>query len=381
MYLKTTFKTNNVFKYKQTTIDDFLLDTIFNNKPIEIEKDESDVKQFSTFQVNYLPKYNTNIMNKAHLLNSKIKEFIRTHRIDEMYREFKIPKRKGGFRKLVDPEPELKELQRETLDFLQDTLNIIPHNAAHAFIKNRDCYTNAMTHKDNKCFITLDIENFFPSINQWILRKALLLLAETAAINYWIPEFNDNIIRLALYKGELPQGSPLSPFLSNIVMLKFDYELTLKMYKGEIPKFTYTRYADDMCLSAKAFPHIKTVLSQIEQLLYECFDGMINLKKSKTKILKNTNRCYITGVKINKDKQLTYGHENKKKLKLDLYNLFKGKINNTLTSEEVMETLGRYAYMSRIEPNYARYLQLKLLKDFSSNAQTIFKHFKEYLVV
>jgi len=378
MFFKTTYKPDNFLR--QTSIDDFLLDSIFNSMPLK--KNETHVtRQFTTFIVKYPTNLPKNKVDKARNINFLIETFLNNFTPDEMYREFKIPKRKGGFRELVDPQPELKQIQRTLLDFLQIDLQILPHNAAHAFTPNRDCYTNAMTHIKNKCFITLDIQDFFPSIDKQILTTALLQNAEIASLNLKIHNFIINIVKLALYKGSLPQGSPLSPFFSNLVMLIFDYRIQEAMQSGILPKFTYTRYADDMCFSASAFPHIQSTLETIEKILNDCFQGRIKFKKSKTKILKNTNRCYITGIKLNKDYQATYGHENKKKLKLDLYNLFQAKINNTLTTEETMETLGRFAYMSRIEPDYARYLQIKLLKDFNSAEPTIFKHFREYLHV
>ena len=378
MFFKTTYKPEQFFR--QTSIDDLLLNNIFNNKPLK-RSEVSTTRQFTTFIVKYPTNLSESKIQKARNINLVIETFLNNFSPDELYREFKIPKRKGGFRELVDPQPELKQLQRTLLEFLQVDLQILPHNAAHAFTPNRDCYTNATTHRKNKCFITLDIQDFFPSIDKQILTTALSQNAEIASLNLKIHNFIINIVKLALYKGSLPQGSPLSPFFSNLVMLVFDYKIQEAMQSGVLPRFTYTRYADDMCFSASAFPHIQSTLETIEKILDDCFQGRIKFKKSKTKILKNTNRCYITGIKLNKDYQATYGHENKKKLKLDLYNLFQAKINNTLTTEETMETLGRFAYMSRIEPDYARYLQLKLLKDFNSTERTIFKHFREYLHV
>lgn len=351
-------------------------------------------KEFIEYKEEKGKFYITRLVNKDKVLFNLGKEIIdkgklicynirtireQTEKKEDLYREFRIPKRKGGYRYLIEPREDLKLLQKEMLNYLQEDLNIQVHHCAHAFIKNKDAYTNAKQHKDNKCFITLDLKDFFPSITEEILEKELRRNAKLYDLDKKTKDFIKELVWLSTYKGALPQGSPLSPFLSNIVMHIFDYTLSYRMFHKKIDRYTYTRYADDMCFSAKAFGHVKTFLNQIEELLNELYNGSIKINKEKTKLLKNTNRCYITGIKINKDNNTTYGHENKKKLKLELFNLFQGLSAGTLTKEEAQEVLGRYSYMARIEPNYAKYLERKLLKDFKSKECTIHKHFKEIL--
>ena len=56
----------------------------------------------------------------------------------------------------------------------------------------------------------------------------------------------DAIINIATYNGALPQGSPLSPLLCNMVLLPFDWAMyySTKHFDG-----VYTRYADDILIS------------------------------------------------------------------------------------------------------------------------------------
>lgn len=313
-------------------------------------------------------------------INKLIKQFFtafpdfKTNK-QKYYREFSIPKRKGGRRYLIEPNAELKTVQQVVLTTLQEQLHIYPHNSAYAFTKNRDAYLNAIQHVNNKCIVTIDLKDFFPSIKTDILQEQLRKNAILFNIEKEIPDFINNIVELATYKDALPQGSPLSPFLSNIVMTEFDYKLTKLMSEHEIDKYKYTRYADDMAFSSKAFGNCKKFVNDIDNLLKTCYHNSIQINKEKTKFIKNTNRCYITGVKLNKDYNATYGHENKKVLKLQLFNLFIAQMNNTLQIEEAREVLGRFAYMKRIEPDYANYLERKLLQKFGSPCKTLAKHF------
>ena len=96
---------------------------------------------------------------------------------NEYYREFKIPKRKGGFRYLIEPVEHLKTCQQRILGYLTDYLKIIPHNASHAFTKQRDAFTNAEVHKESDYIIKFDFADFFPSITKDILKKQLLNLS------------------------------------------------------------------------------------------------------------------------------------------------------------------------------------------------------------
>ena len=118
------------------------------------------------------------------------------------------------------------------------------------------------------------------------------------------------------------------------------------------------------------------LVSTVERIIIEQYNDQIRINYSKVKMQKNTRRLYIVGVKLNKDNELTFGHEKKKKLKLDLYNLFKAYEQNTACKEEAQELLGLFTYMKQIEPDYANWLERKYLKQFHSTAKSIYKHFK-----
>jgi hypothetical protein len=181
------------------------------------------------------------------------------------------------------------------------------------------------------------------------------------------------IIYVAIHpaKNCLPQGPPLSPYLSNLVMLDFDYKI-----KHKFPYLIYTRYADDIIFSSSQPFYSQHFLETVNEILKDATMNKMQINREKTKILKNTSRLYLVGIKLNKDNQLTYGHEKKKELKLALYNLFKGYEQGTVSQEEAWELLGKFSYMKQIEPNYADYLERKLLREFNSQKETIFKHFK-----
>ena len=97
--------------------------------------------------------------------------------------------------------------------------------------------------------------------------------------------------RLCTYKDALPQGSPTSPYLSNLVCFKLDIRLSMLAQKYCAK---YTRYADDMTFSGLKSIH-KLIPIVIEILSDEGFE--INSKK--TRFTDKTQRQEITGLNIN----------------------------------------------------------------------------------
>lgn len=293
--------------------------------------------------------------------------------IDKQYTHIKIPKRKGGYREIVDPSPELKELQRYISNFLQNTLLLHTHNAAHAYIKKRDILTNANVHKSSKMFLTLDIHNFFGSISKETLKNELLKLNNIAYFENQKP-FLDKLLEPCVLNNVLPQGSPTSPLLSNLIMIEFDEKISNMALSNRLK---YTRYADDLFISGEEINKPEWVKRYVQNQLHNISKDL-NLNDEKTKILR-PGKCYLAGIKINKENKLTFGHEQKTNLKHNIYNLFIKDINNECSKEEVQEILGLFSYAHRIEPAYFNYIETKYLKQFKSKSKTLTEHFKKYL--
>lgn len=367
-------------KTKSNKKIDYLSLVIFNKQLTEHIEDNS---RIITAKTNSIPKtvneYIKNHKETIDFLTNSMLDFLNNNNKEEHYREFKIPKRKGGYRHLIEPSEELKTLQQSVLSFLNLRLQIIPHNAAHAFTKQRDAYTNAEVHKNSDYVIKFDFKDFFPSITTELLKSKLLTISHFQAINNINNTFIDALCEIATYKGALPQGSPLSPFLSNLVMVEFDYEIYNKMEKGELPHYRYSRYADDLTFSASFPGKLKELESKIKMILATKYHNHITIKEEKTKILHITDKCYITGIKLNKDHELTYGHEKKAQLKHDICNMLIKFQNNELTKEEAQSILGTVSYMKRIEPEYTKYICDKFLRKFNSKAKTLHEHLKTIL--
>jgi retron-type reverse transcriptase len=158
-------------------------------------------------------------------------------RIEPHYREFTIPKRSGGKRRILAPERELKALQRATLRRLLARLRV--HDAAMGFERGRSIVTNALAHRGQAVVLRFDIRDFFPSTSAKRVGKYFRRIG-------WNRPATKLLLRWCTHDGGLPQGAPTSPRLSNLVNYRLDARLA---GMAATLSAVYTRYADDITIS------------------------------------------------------------------------------------------------------------------------------------
>lgn len=220
------------------------------------------------------------------------------------YHTFEIPKKSGGTRKISAPKPKMKSLQNWVLNHI---LNQIPiGDYAHGFIKQRSILTNAQPHVGKDIVINADLKDFFPSIDfkrvkglfqtlgyseqmatlfALICTQAETEVAEMDGVTYYIQKGN----RI------LPQGSPASPAISNLIAYKLDKKL-----KGLADKlnFTYTRYADDLSFSTSS--DNKENITKLLRFLRDIVKAEgLTLHPEKTHIMRNGGQQKVTGIVVN----------------------------------------------------------------------------------
>ena len=178
--------------------------------------------------------------NTTHIMNA---EFINgiLNNTQEHYHETRIPKRSGGYRRLLIPSAELKALQRYILPRLH---TFVSKQFVYGFMKHRDIKSNALQHKDSKLIAHMDIKDFFPNISEELLRHNI---SKRPDMQEWLSIHIDQFIKLVIYDNQAPQGAPTSPIIGNIVMRPIDASIGNYLVKGN--NLRYTRYADNMIIS------------------------------------------------------------------------------------------------------------------------------------
>ena len=158
------------------------------------------------------------------------------------YADHKIRKRSGGTRRLLIPNDELERLQKY---ILRHILYRLPaHPCATGFRCGISIADNALLHVNQAAILRMDVKDFFTStsadrIYEWFSNSG------------WSQEASNHIVRICTAEGGLPQGSPTSPCLSNIVNSKLDARL---QGLGDHYKAIYSRYADDLTFILEKIP-------------------------------------------------------------------------------------------------------------------------------
>lgn len=81
------------------------------------------------------------------------------NRTEGFYREFTIPKRRGGYRKIAVPSPSLLLAQRWILRNILEQIAL--HPRCYGFVKKRSIIDNAREHIGCENLLKVDIRDFF----------------------------------------------------------------------------------------------------------------------------------------------------------------------------------------------------------------------------
>jgi len=261
------------------------------------------------------------------------------------YDVFQIPKRTGGMRTIKAPHGDLKALQANAKIVIEKVLQVHPHNAAWAYRENRSIKGAITVHQRNKSgyFLKLDIRNFFDNCHPVFVKDTLSKIFPFCNA----PDLLDPIIKIATLDNGLPQGTPLSPTLTNLIMVPFDHYLSMYAKRHGM---VYTRYADDLLISSENSFEFQKVVKYIEKLFVR-FGYPFELKADKTRYSTNHGRNWNLGLMLNKDNQITLGHETKRKMKVILHKVLMEELPKNDPS-----TIGLFAYLKQIEPDYFAHL-------------------------
>ncbi|HEY1977715.1 MAG TPA: retron Ec67 family RNA-directed DNA polymerase/endonuclease [Candidatus Baltobacteraceae bacterium] len=174
---------------------------------------------------------------------------------ESKYQTFLIPKRSGGQRSISAPTEKLKRLQRNLADLLQDCAEELAVSKkridylSHGFTRQRSIVSNARMHRGRRWVLNLDLQDFFPTFNFGRVR-GFLIKNRDFELNPYIATL---IAQIACHDGRLPQGSPCSPVLANLIAHVLDMRIVALTRTLGV---RYSRYADDLTFSTnkRQFP-------------------------------------------------------------------------------------------------------------------------------
>lgn len=225
------------------------------------------------------------------------------------YTRFQIAKRSGGMRDIDAPSSDLKSLQRRVSNILQDCISDINEERnvsstiSHGFRRKCSIISNAVCHKNKRYVFNIDLADFFGTINFGRVR------------GFFIKNNNFNLepavatvlAQVACHNNALPQGSPCSPVISNLVAHVLDIRLAALAKECGCD---YSRYADDLTFSTNKTAFPKGIAQKLPGHTHEWKAGSdltkiitrsgFTINPTKTRMQYRQSRQDVTGLVVNK---------------------------------------------------------------------------------
>ena len=307
--------------YRQMTVEELLFGDI-DAPVVSTKRCPSNTK---TYAVSATPERLLSTLDVRALIDSLEKFNLEHATLRErdrhaLYSEFYIPKKSGGLRKIDNPCDELKNALYELRDIFEKEFHALYHTSAFAYVKKRSTRHAVQRHQQNesKWFGKLDLSNFFGSTTIDFLMQQLAMIFPFSEVckNEEGRRQLYQAVELAFLDGGLPQGTPFSPLVTNVMMIPVDFSLSKQFRSfpdkdGRYQKLVYTRYADDFIVSSK----YEFDISSVERIICDAlasFNAPFSINTKKTRYGNSNGRNWNLGLMLNKDNEITVGHRNKK---------------------------------------------------------------------
>ncbi|EOJ8862336.1 group II intron reverse transcriptase/maturase [Escherichia coli] len=197
-------------------------------------------------------------------------------------RRVSIPKPGGGERQLGIPTVVDRFIQQAMMQVLQAQWDALfsdssygfrPGRSAHQAVKQAQEYIGAGYH----WVVDLDLEKFFDRVNHDVLMSRIAKRVSDKRVLSLIRRFlNAGVMDAGLVRPlteGMPQGGPLSPLLSNLLLDDLDKELEKRDLK-------FVRYADDCNVYVKSERAGNRIMAGLTHWLSRKLKLKVNAKKS-----------------------------------------------------------------------------------------------------
>lgn len=217
-------------------------------------------------------------------------------------REVEIPKPQGGVRKLGIPTVKDRLIQQAIAQWMSSLWEGEFHMNSYGFRPKKNAHQAVIQAKvylvEGKTqVVELDLEKFFDVVNHDKLMSILSRKIEDKRTLKLIGNYLRSGIMIdgiiSQRQTGTPQGSPLSPLLSNIILNELDKELSKR-------GLSFVRYADDCSIYVKSVKAAKRVMASITGYIEEELKLKVNRTKSK---VSTANKSTLLGFSFYKSKE------------------------------------------------------------------------------
>ena len=275
-------------------------------------------------------------------------------------RRVEIPKANGGVRKLGIPTVLDRVIQQAMVQVLSPIFEPYFSEYSYGFRPNRCCQMaiiKALEYFNDgyDWIVDIDLEKFFDNVpHDRLLRMVSDVVKDGNVVSLVNKFLKAGVMIQGNYEDTVigtPQGGPLSPLLSNIMLNKLDKEL-------EARNLHFTRYADDTIILVKSEKAANRVMESITYFIEKKLGLKVNM--TKTKICKPNDLKYL-GFGFYKDiKNNTYNcvpH-------IDSKMKFQRKLKSLTKRSESISLDTRFERLNWLIRGWVNYFKISKMKTF-----------------
>ena len=339
--------------YHQMTLEEFLFQNFNGPSIINANMTNTRTYEFEAASEHFTKNIDVDSLIGKLVQFNKSTEGLRAQERISLYHTFHIPKKSGGLRKINAPNPELMDALRRLKTIFEEDFRALYHTAAFAYVKRRCTVDAVKKHQQNnsKWFGKLDLHDFFGSTTLDFVMDMFSMIfpfSEVIKVSLGRAELM-KALELAFLDGGLPQGTPISPTITNIMMIPVDFKLYNALREFENQKYVYTRYADDFIISSRYEFDVRRVEAFVVSTL-QSFNAPFSINAAKTRYGSSAGRNWNLGVMLNKDNEITVGHKKKRQFQSMLYNYITDKRDGVEWDREDVQVMhGLYSYYRMVE--------------------------------
>jgi len=246
-------------------------------------------------------------------------------------------------RQLKIPKQELMSIQRRIRERILAPIALSEN--AHGGVKGRSPRSNADQHLGQQSIATCDVRNFFPSVRHSMVYR---MFRHRMGFGQQVASL---LTRLVTFDAQLPQGSPTSTAVANLLMTPIDEVLSDRAKECGI---RYTRYVDDMTFSGV---DPAALINQAGRLLSE-FGLRQHRKqsrlgsKSKLRIVPLSRAQEVTGLVVNSRRGPSISRARREEIRKAILNV-RHLPGGPLRHKAISSMRGKIAYVRQFNPGAA----------------------------
>jgi RNA-directed DNA polymerase len=263
-------------------------------------------------------------------------------------------------RPVFRPDKKLKAYHAFINAFVCEFLDV-NERVVFSYRKGVNPHAAVVPHGGNRAFFQTDIANFFGSIDRVMVRSTLAERSTRVPVAD-LADHTERILDLTTtIDGTLPVGFSTSPPISNSCLAGFDNELETYCRTNGL---TYTRYSDDLLVSAKGREQLVGIEAVICRMLKMHFSNKLQLNPAKSKFTSVGRKVKMLGMVVLPTGQVTIDRKLKKRIEILLHfylsdrEKFLNVVDNDLKGG-IEQLSGYINYLNAADGNYLEKIRRK----------------------